>query len=164
MSGAGVELEPVTVERVCVGRCPRCRAGVSTGYGAARDAGWQLQCGCGAWAVLEPVQGTVSARACGAHCEDAVTTGCRCECGGTRHGVTWRVGTAPAREVLAPREVVAPLELLAPADEIAPVRYELHPLQGIRWPAAVRVDDGARAGQIAMFAVEDAGELQDWFG
>ena len=75
-----------------VGKCPRCKGGVAATPDEAREAGYQLRSACcGRWTVLTGVKGKTSTRECGAHCEDATTTSCSCQCGGVRHGFTHRI-------------------------------------------------------------------------
>lgn len=136
-----------------VGRC-QCGRGVAATLDVARSEGWQLRSACcGRWTVLRPVDGAVSSRACGPHCEDATGTTCRCECGGAAHGITWRVGLA------APE--VAPVALLEPPVGEPALDPRTPELAGIRWGAL-----GARrepvAGEVALFDVAEPGELQEW--
>lgn len=138
-----------------VGRC-RCGRGVAVTLDVARSEGWQLrsEC-CGRWIVLQPVRATLSTRACGPHCADATGTTCRCECGGTAHGVTWRVSLA------APGTEVAPVTLLEPPVDEPASDPQTPELAGIRWGAL-----GTRrepvAGEVALFDVPDPGRLQEW--
>lgn len=139
-------------ERPAIGRCPRCRRGVTVDYGTARDAGWQIRSGCcGRWTVVRGVDGAVSSRACGPHCEDATSPRCQCECGGVSHGLTWRTSIARL-DPIATFELSEPPIARLTDPEVAPIA----PLRGVDWGA---VD---RDGEVAMFDVSDPGELQHW--
>ena len=37
------------------------------------------------------IAGAVTNRECGEHCTDATSATCKCECGGTQHGIAWRI-------------------------------------------------------------------------
>lgn len=79
-------------EALALGKCPRCKGGVSCTKAEAMDASWQVRsvC-CNRWTVVKSVQGSVTSRECGAHCTDATSMTCKCECGGLSHGIAWRV-------------------------------------------------------------------------
>lgn len=77
---------------LAIGKCPRCKAGVSATRAEAQEASWQvLSPCCRRWTALQGVRGEVTARECGEHCTDATGLGCKCECGGAQHGMAWRI-------------------------------------------------------------------------
>lgn len=87
------------------GRCRSCKTPVSVLTGAVRGlygpaAGFvredgltvvcvdiRARCGCGGWALVKSVQGTVSeSTRCDSRCEFATGVKCDCQCGGANHG------------------------------------------------------------------------------
>lgn len=71
-----------------------------------------------------------------------------------------RVAVPPVVRI-SPERVIARLSLLLQPRDVAPVYdRQLLPLEGIRWPrGSKRV---ALPGEVAMFDVDDPGELQRW--
>ena len=67
----------------------------------------------------------------------------------------------PAVARISPERVIARLSvLLQPREAAAVYDRKLQPLEGIRWPrGSTRV---ALPGEVAMFDIDDPGELQRW--
>lgn len=79
-------------ETLALGKCPACKSGVTVTKAEAIEASWQVRSACcRRWTVVKSVEAVVTARACGAHCTDATSTSCKCECGGASHGIAWRI-------------------------------------------------------------------------
>jgi hypothetical protein len=80
-----------TATPLAMGKCPNCRRTVTVTKAEAIAEGWQvLSPCCHTYTVVNTVRGTVTSKACGAHCTDATSMTCKCECGGAQHGMAWR--------------------------------------------------------------------------
>lgn len=75
-----------------LGKCPQHGTPVAASSEQAREAGYQIRAACcSRWIILTVVAGSVGNRECGEYCTTGTGKSCKCSCGGSNHGLAWRV-------------------------------------------------------------------------
>lgn len=73
----------------------KCQCGAKVSADMTRDtaslASYQVRDSAGHWVIVREVIVDAGQRRCGAYCEDATTSSCKCSCGGAQHGITWKI-------------------------------------------------------------------------
>lgn len=91
---AAAALPAYLVPRPAIGKCPKCAAPVAVNW-SQDDAGresYQVRSACCLrWTIVNWVDGRVGKRECGDWCTEGTGRKCTCTCGGSQHGLAWRI-------------------------------------------------------------------------